>query len=247
MAMSQPACDIHVTELLSESAWDLKLLSEVEMQRLKQMRSQQKRRQLVTGRSLLRTTLGRFLGLPDSEVDIVIGENGKPFCRNKGAPCFSLTHSRNLVGLAVSTEMIGLDIEHHRKGRDITGIASTFFNPADLEVFMNQADSRSRLNSFYTHWVTKEAISKISASGIFRELGNAGSKHDSQGAAVQSFSASIGSDCWLGLAARTDTALDVRINTSALAEHYQLQAIEITTGISNPSFGLDKLALEKCL
>ena len=209
--MSRLICDICVAEIVDESRWDLTLLSEAEKQRLKETRSLQKRRQFVTGRILLRKTLGRLLGIPCPEVAIGIGENGKPFCRNDGAPQFSLTHSKNLVGLALCEKVVGCDIEHHRKGRDITGIASTFFSPTDLDACISQKDSGARLDAFYTRWVIKEAISKITTRGIFKELGNAGSEHDSQGAVLQSFSASIGTDCWLGVAAQSDAALDIRI------------------------------------
>ncbi|MCJ7558359.1 MAG: 4'-phosphopantetheinyl transferase superfamily protein [Gammaproteobacteria bacterium] len=218
MAVNQPICDICVAEILDESQWDLTILSAAERQRLEEARSLEKRCQFVTGRTLLRKALGRFLGLSCSEVTIGIGENGKPFCCNDRAPYFSLTHSRNLVGLALCKEKVGIDIEHHREGRDITGIASTFFSPAELETFNRQEDAGLRLDAFYTHWVTQEAASKITANGIFWELGNANPEQDSQGAALQSFSARIRANCWLGVAAQSDTALEIRIKHCRLAE-----------------------------
>lgn len=218
MAVNQLICDICVAEILDESQWDLTILSDAERQRLKEARSLEKRCQFVTGRTLLRKALGRFLGLSCSEVIIGIGENGKPFCRNDRAPYFSLTHSRNLVGLALCKEKVGIDIEHHRKGRDISSIASTFFSPADLQAFTSQEDAGLRLDVFYTHWVTKEAASKITANGIFSELGNAYPEHDSQGAVLQSFSTRIRADCWLGVAAQSANTPEFKFGDCLLAE-----------------------------
>lgn len=114
-----------------------------------------RREHTAAGRALLRRILG--------DVEIEVGANGKPRLRDS-ALHFNISHSGELVALAIARTAIGLDLERIRMNRDLLGIARRFFSPAELRRVEEDE------HEFFAIWTMKEAVVKAIGSGVFGGL-----------------------------------------------------------------------------
>lgn len=72
---------------------------------------------------------------------IRLGEYGKPFLTEQGAPFFSLSHSGEYAACAVGAEEVGLDIEE--VGMADSDVARRCFTPSELQRVMPGEDAAS--------------------------------------------------------------------------------------------------------
>lgn len=105
-------------------------LSENEIHRLKMYKCDDDRDRFLFGHAVLRNILGLWLGVPASQVPISNGMYGKPFLeakfkeiaersRSPHTPQFNISHSGNLVLLAISRDRpIGIDVEQNKSDFD---------------------------------------------------------------------------------------------------------------------------------
>lgn len=77
---------------------------------------------------------------------------------------FSLTHSGDVVGVALSHKQVGIDIEKVRLVEE--KISSKIFTPKEKDKF-NTLDKIDKQNYIFSTWVNKEAIFKKSNLKIF--------------------------------------------------------------------------------
>jgi hypothetical protein len=143
-----------------------------------------RREHSAAGRALLRQVLG--------EVAIGREANGKPVILSPGegegsvpsgaaqdrygsfgvsapqddrlALHFNISHSGELVALAIAHEPVGIDIEEIRVTRDLHRIARRFFSAEEAERVDADADQ------FFRIWTAKEAVVKAIGSGVFDHL-----------------------------------------------------------------------------
>ena len=87
-------------------------------------------------------------------------ETGKPFFPD-GRFCFSLSHTRSIVAVAVSDRPVGVDAETIRSVRQ--GVAERCMGPEELAWIANQAEENEAL---LTLWTCKEAMVKRSGQGL---------------------------------------------------------------------------------
>jgi 4'-phosphopantetheinyl transferase len=84
-------------------------------------------------------------------------------------PNFSISHSGNWVGCALSTEvMLGFDIEVNDPDRDIVALSEAAFEP-DEQLWLMQQPDADRIAAFYRLWSTREALYKLRSS-LGREM-----------------------------------------------------------------------------
>lgn len=125
------------------------------------------RARFAAGRGLLRTLLGRFLGVEPAGLAFEYGEKGKP--RLARAPRdlrFNLSNSRNAVLIAAARGAeLGADVEALRELDDAPALVERFFHPAEREVFARLAPG-DRLAGFYACWTRKEAYVKARGDGL---------------------------------------------------------------------------------
>ena len=94
---------------------------------------------------------GRYLAhktLPNRISDLLLSPSGKPYFKN-GSMQFSISHSGNLLGIAVSESYIGLDIQK-------------FITDENLSVFPDGVNESDRQHIL---WCTKEAVFKAYGLG----------------------------------------------------------------------------------
>ncbi len=121
-------------------------------------------------RWLLRYALEQFLPLRNNtSINIEDRENLPPFCHQaQDADIhFSISHSADLVGVAVSKlHPVGLDIEFRGKLRGYLDTAEQFCSEEELNA-LKALDSETRQAAlFYLLWTQKEAYLKSKCLGI---------------------------------------------------------------------------------
>ena len=144
--------------------WLQALLGPPELERLARLRRADDRERLLLGRSVLRLTLGRWLGRDPASLVFRIGHHGKPGL--DGAPPFNLSHSGHLVLLAFhGSREVGVDVEEERPGMDWQAIARRVLaqqRVAQLEA-LPAADQQ---RAFLVEWCRLEAQLKARGTGL---------------------------------------------------------------------------------
>jgi hypothetical protein len=104
---------------------------------------------------------GNFLSLP--------GPTLMAHIKNECDLSTSLSHCRGMAAIALGTGQLGLDCEQQGKERNWTGIARTFFTPAESRNISRRAKADQEA-TFLLHWVLKEAYIKATGGGLFGDL-----------------------------------------------------------------------------
>ncbi|MGI9184868.1 MAG: 4'-phosphopantetheinyl transferase family protein [Solirubrobacteraceae bacterium] len=123
------------------------------------------RERFVTARGWLRRLLATQLGCAPEEIQIVLGEHGKP--RLAGAELFF--NAARSAGLALyatsSTIEVGVDIEEVRVDGGVDGIATRFFSSTERRALAS-VPPRERLAAGFECWAFKEAYAKGIGAGL---------------------------------------------------------------------------------
>lgn len=132
-------------------------------------RQEQVKIEHLSGWALLRLGLfRRGLCAPEATVDDIIGKaqrgpKGKPFFPEPGCQ-FSISHSRGLVGCALESVPVGLDIERVRKFAP--GVMEKICTPEEA-LMVSGEDRDSRLTQL---WTCKESHMKLTGLGFSQGL-----------------------------------------------------------------------------
>jgi 4'-phosphopantetheinyl transferase len=142
------------------------LLSPGEWIRAQRFHSVRDRERFIAGRGLLRTILGRYLGLPPRELRFAQDAFGKPELHGASSSLhFNLSHSDDLMLLAVThARAIGIDLELMREDVPYQALADYYFDPEeawDLRLLPEP----QRTWKFYDVWTSTEAQIKAGGQG----------------------------------------------------------------------------------
>jgi len=128
---------------------------------------EQRRRQFVAGRVLLRMALAPLLRVQPQQV-LLEERNGQAPRLLTPAPCgaapgFSISHSGRWVACAVGEHALGLDIEVRDAARDLAALAKQAFDADEMARWqqMQRWDDEARVEGFYRLWSEKEARIKL--------------------------------------------------------------------------------------
>lgn len=153
---------LHIPELM---------LSEAEKVRAAAFRSPEARRMFVAGRTLCRSIVSRITDCTPAALSIAITPSGRPYLPDHPDIDFNLSHSGNMVVLAVSRGgHVGVDIEplnlfSEAEGREILPLILSAQELNDL----HHLTSQQRQNEFLSHWVRKEAALKCLGDGFLAD------------------------------------------------------------------------------
>ena len=113
----------------------------------------------AVGRVLIRSLAAETVG--NYKAPLCFTEYGKPYFSDRSAPRFSLSHSGELVVLAVSDGPVGVDVEEIRP-----------IDLGDFDTVLTDAEksavraSGNALTEFYRIWTAREAYSKLDGRGV---------------------------------------------------------------------------------
>ncbi|MEV0284410.1 4'-phosphopantetheinyl transferase superfamily protein [Kribbella sp. NPDC050820] len=124
----------------------------------------------LLGCTIVRRVLASRLALPPASIslDRTCPNCGKPHgkVRADGVE-LSVTHSGELVGVAVSERPVGLDVEKVDPAIDIDGLARLSLAEAEIAQLVTAAD---KPRAFLRQWTRKEAIVKATGAGLREDL-----------------------------------------------------------------------------
>lgn len=150
----------------------LGLLSETEYSYLSQLRSPERSRSYLVGRTLLRRALAEIGDRPAKNFIFDRTANGKPFLRRlPGDPDirFNLSHTARKSVLAIAEGMeIGVDTESpSRLGLgEAIGLVDDHFSEAEATLVRQETHLEHQRQLFLRLWVAKEAALKAIGSGL---------------------------------------------------------------------------------
>ncbi|WP_414528767.1 4'-phosphopantetheinyl transferase HetI [Nodularia chucula] len=144
-------------------------LSSDELTRANRFHFQEHRQRFIAGRGILRSILGRYLGIEPQQVQFDYQERGKPILADnlaKSGLCFNLSHSQGLALCAVNYHYpIGVDLEYIRRQSDVEALAKRFFLPSEYAL-MRSLPPEQKQETFFRYWTCKEAYLKTTGEGL---------------------------------------------------------------------------------
>ncbi|GIJ60555.1 4'-phosphopantetheinyl transferase family protein [Virgisporangium aurantiacum] len=160
--------DVWWARLEDYSAGLDRLLSTVEVGRAARLRRPEDRVRQVLGATMLRLAVGAATGTPPAAVTVertcprCAEPHGRPALPGTGLHA-SITHSGDLVGLALTTVApVGLDVERIATV-DVAGLGRTVLHETERATPPDLPD-------FFTYWTRKEAVVKATGDGLAASL-----------------------------------------------------------------------------
>jgi 4'-phosphopantetheinyl transferase len=125
----------------------------------------------IAAHALLRRALGSFVGCDESKLEFAREEFGRPVLsgRNASLASFSLSHTRGLVGCALTAgSALGFDLERTHVPAPLE-VADRYFSCAELRELGTLAPAQQH-ERFYQLWTLKEAYLKARGVGLSMPL-----------------------------------------------------------------------------
>lgn len=129
-------------------------------------------RLFLISRVLTKFVLSDKLGISPHEVNIQLQPNGKPFVQGNKAVYFNLSHSADVIVLAVTEEgEIGVDVERVDREFDWMRVDSVLA-PSEIEWIQEneRIDPSTVYQRFFQIWTLKESYIKCTGEGMSRHL-----------------------------------------------------------------------------
>jgi 4'-phosphopantetheinyl transferase len=127
------------------------------------------RTRFIGGRGVLRTILGRYLGLDPRQLRFCYNPFGKPALEAAAGGellRFNVSHSGDIALYAVTSgREIGIDIERIRPDVGTEDIAERFFSRQEIAT-LRGLPAPCRLEAFFACWTRKEAYLKARGNGL---------------------------------------------------------------------------------
>lgn len=156
-----------------DACW--KMLSSEEQARAQRYKFPEHRHRFIAAHGMLRCILSRYLQVKPHTLEFAPGPHGKPFLVNRAAhadPCFNLSHSQDLVLVAVSqSREVGIDVEQERQGIDYPAMISRIFTEEEARFFW-ALPKEKRQSAFFSCWTKKEAYLKACGDGLASSMRN---------------------------------------------------------------------------
>lgn len=126
--------------------------------------SESRRRSYLAGRALLQKLMAQddpYFKLPQ----IVNDDHGKPCFLNLPQYHFNISHSGNLIAVAIGDSEMGIDIERIRKRHSMNELIKRVLSPREQN-FIQNLDEALRLEDFILFWTLRECLLKLSGRGL---------------------------------------------------------------------------------
>ena len=117
----------------------------------------------LIARGELKTKLAGLLNTLPNEIHLSYNEYGKPFIEGV---YFSISHSRDLVAIAISSRTVGIDLEYMIE-RDYEKISRRIFQ----DIIVDR-------DTFYKAWTAREAVVKCEGVSVLSDISTIKDKYD---------------------------------------------------------------------
>lgn len=140
------------------------IMSAERQKAIQQYPSEPDRIRSVIGEMATRKLLSKHTCMPEKDILLCVGKNGKPLAKNINLE-FNVSHSENYILCAVSESPLGADIETLREYDYLPVLR--FFSPRERAYILEPAsDESKKLARFFEVWTFKEAYVKKHAKTI---------------------------------------------------------------------------------
>ena len=137
-------------------------ISAYRLRRLKSIKNPAQRRQSLGAELLLLRSL-ELAGELHQPLNISVATGGKPFV--DGGPCFSLSHSREMVFCALSDDIVGADVQKILHGEPESGLVRRCMSSRERLTYEARED---KTEFFSLLWSLKESYAKLEGKGLAR-------------------------------------------------------------------------------
>ena len=162
-------CVGSVRQLGSESSPDQAWMTPGETNRAASMKSLKRRSQFIAGHWFARRLAGEFFGADGGEWKIAVSASGQPILvppgGGDGSIHLSISHSDDLVAVALARFPIGVDVETRTRNRDFIGLAAHMLSDGEQRV-VTGVEGSARASAFYRFWTLREAQCKREGQGL---------------------------------------------------------------------------------
>lgn len=160
---------IEINKIKYNSLYD-KLLSNVSTYRREKfdvLKNDEVKLQILAATYLIDEYL-KTLALREKDMVYKLTKAGKPYFKNHPEISFSISHSKDMVGVAFSDKEVGFDIQVVKKvGDKIYDYVLSDVEKADV---FSATNEKERLDRFFKYWVMKEAILKRDGTGLISNM-----------------------------------------------------------------------------
>ena len=117
-------------------------------------------------RSILRSTLSKWLNCDPNEINIIHRENGKPYLEHSKVIEFNITHTKGLAAIAFSIDSeIGIDVENLNREINLDQVAKKVFTKSEQSL-IDSNNQKDKKKMFYRLWTSKESYLKATGLGL---------------------------------------------------------------------------------
>jgi len=164
---------IHILSLNGGSAFNpvadfLSLLTLPERRQYGLFGSENRHREFLGSRLLVRWLLAGYLEREMGEIQLIRGKRGKLFVENSTLQ-FNFYHTDRMIVCSVGRRPLGIDVEKidssAGKGRPWPLLAERYFSPEEYQILFSQP-SESRARAFFKIFTMKEAYIKALGLGL---------------------------------------------------------------------------------
>ena len=154
----------------------ISVLSVEEKERFHRYKNEKAQFTFLTARYFLRLLLSQKIFRDKSEASLANNDNfpsliiettpsGKPYLKDYPSLFFNLSHTDNLILIAISNSPVGVDVEKNERNADKEAIIKHFFSKKEQLTFFSLPEEQRQL-AFVKGWTRKEAILKATGEGL---------------------------------------------------------------------------------
>lgn len=144
----------------------LELLTKERREEISRLYFDEEKKQRTISELFVRYLACRFINKKNEELIFSKNIYGKPFVQNTQNFCFNISHTKNVIAVAVSRTSIGVDVEHICCCD--SRIVDRFFCPMEIEYV--RRDLKKMKEHFCEIWTMKEAYIKWLGKGLSEPL-----------------------------------------------------------------------------
>jgi len=167
---------LHVWLAATSATRDLRqycypLLSAAEQERARRFKFEKDEKLFAVAHAAQRSILARYLSVAPTEIEFIIGPQGKPRLAAASGESlrFNLSHSGELAVIAIGSRELGVDVESIKENFGFEEVAEHFFTAREVAALRALPNPWQR-RAFYQCWTCKEAFLKAKGTGLSGEL-----------------------------------------------------------------------------